>query len=121
MSVAYVWAEARFIVDHVAATTDYPDIPAYPGAVTGAEAMCNCFGEHSNGIACSDACKMKMKKQAGLIRTIFLIQIGPIMWTASDFGFSISENNPDGFEFDWYSDADDQCLTPDPSKCPKQS
>ena len=107
------------MVQQPAATIDYPDIPAYPGAVTGAEAMCNCFGEQSDDIACSDACKMQMKEQAGLIRAVFLIQIGPIIWTASDFGFTISENNPD--EFDWYSDADDQCLTPDPSKCPKQS
>jgi hypothetical protein len=119
MSVAYVWAEARFIADHPPSTTDYPDIPA--DAVYGAEAMCNCFEGQSNEMACTDACKMKMKKQAGLIKLMFLLPIGPIIWTASDFGFSISENNPDAFQFDWYSDADDKCLTPDPSKCPTQS
>jgi hypothetical protein len=80
------------------------------------EAMCNCFGNFSQTAGCLDPCKMK--QQAGLIRLLFLAQVGPVIWTISDFSLSISENNPDGWEFKWFSDADDQCLTPDPSKCP---
>jgi hypothetical protein len=116
LAVFYVWGEARFIIFSPPSTTDYPPIPAQD--LTATEAMCNCFGNFSETAGCSDPCKMKMKKQKGLIRLLFLAQVGPIIWAVSDFPLSISENNPDGWEFSWFSDADDQCLTPDPSKCP---